>query len=658
AYGGATFNTFFPGDIGEILVYSRTLPDAERRAAEAYLIRRWSLPGAEKLSKLDAKRAVKEAAAAEAARRRDAFERLLDEIDPLAQNGDFAAARKRLEKAKAQPQFAANAEKIDAALRVCKVLEDRAKAAAAGAKALVGTEVELRARRGRRRGEVKQVTDAGIVLVTKYKIGAKEFEKPVTVGWPTLAPDQVDEFAGKGGWKTAGPDGAVARAYLALGRKDNDGATKALAQAGDHPLAVHLRRKLGAPAAKVTAKTSAIPVPGGWPRNRKGLVFAWEAAGKPVILMNPATGRAHPCPLRVRGKAKMAADGSMQLDKGAYLLEGADKLLLAACKATNALTIETSMLPKDLKQDGPARIISFSQDAQNRNFTLGQSGGKLGLRLRTPLTGVNGSKPESTLCDLPKAGPCHVIVSYSPGRLVCYLNGRKVLETDKVQGDFSNWEPMHFLLGDEWKDSRDWAGTLRGIAIYNRFMSEAEAASSFRNSPRPRAVPAAAKTKKWKSIFNGEDMTGWTKYGGKAYVEEGALVADNEADLFHKAAWSEFVLDFETRGKAFGLNLAHAKAGRGAPHRVGLVFHKDGDLHVRRDGKRLWKSGGDKFRLKEWTPVRLALSKGGLKIYRGEKLIGKVDLPRAERKGGIYFYSHGGKAMIRKVRVRLPESGT
>ena len=59
-------------------------------------------------------------------------------------------------------------------------------------------------------------------------------------------------------------------------------------------------------------------------------------------------------------------------------------------------------------------------------------------------------------------------VTYSPGRLVYYLNGEKVTETADVQGDFSNWSSQHLLFGDEWDGARAWRGTLEGVALYAR----------------------------------------------------------------------------------------------------------------------------------------------------------------------------------------------
>ena len=39
--------------------------------------------------------------------------------------------------------------------------------------------------------------------------------------------------------------------------------------------------------------------------------------------------------------------------------------------------------------------------------------------------------------------------------------------------------PQHLMLGDEWKDSRDWKGSVRRVALLGRFLDEQEAARRY-----------------------------------------------------------------------------------------------------------------------------------------------------------------------------------
>ena len=75
--------------------------------------------------------------------------------------------------------------------------------------------------------------------------------------------------------------------------------------------------------------------------------------------------------------------------------------------------------------------------------------------------------------------PIHVVVTYEPGEMRAYVNGEEVLRSDKIQGDLSNWEPMHFIIGDEWEDSRDWKGSVSALGIWSRALSPDEARARF-----------------------------------------------------------------------------------------------------------------------------------------------------------------------------------
>lgn len=215
-----------------------------------------------------------------------------------------------------------------------------------------------------------------------------------------------------------------------------------------------------------------------WPTNKDGLVFLWETGDKPNLVRDVKTGKDRTYSLKSRGLVRLNRDYAMLLAGGAYLVEGADENLLAACKKSNALSIEATVIPYNLEQAGPARIVSFSTDAVTRNFTLGQERNKLILRLRTTKN-ETGFAPQLDLCELVAGKPNHIIVSYTPGQLVCYLNGKQVLKTDRSQGNLSNWVPHHLLFGDEWNGERDWAGRLEGVAIYSRAIGKEEAARNY-----------------------------------------------------------------------------------------------------------------------------------------------------------------------------------
>jgi hypothetical protein len=76
------------------------------------------------------------------------------------------------------------------------------------------------------------------------------------------------------------------------------------------------------------------------------------------------------------------------------------KTKIPALKLTQKLqdssqfTIFTKIATTNFQQEGPARIISLSQNHNWRNLTIAQWRKDLTIRVRMPLTGVNGKKPE------------------------------------------------------------------------------------------------------------------------------------------------------------------------------------------------------------------------------------------------------------------------
>ncbi len=173
--------------------------------------------------------------------------------------------------------------------------------------------------------------------------------------------------------------------------------------------------------------------------------------------------------------------------------------------------------------------------------------------------------------------------------------------------------------------------------------------------PAPRPVEEG-----WKSIFNGSDMKGWRTAGGRAYVEDGALVSTSSADFYYKADWAECMLACEMKAgggqkeNTAAVGLAQSGMGRGRS-RVRVTFHSDGDAHVNGAKKRLWRSGSGKFPLADWTPLKFEIRKDELKVFKGEKLMGTVNLSQVPmQKGGVYFYAYGDHtARMRNVRVRV-----
>ncbi|WP_315788845.1 VanZ family protein [Fischerella sp. JS2] len=119
-----------------------------------------------------------------------------------------------------------------------------------------------------------------------------------------------------------------------------------------------------------------------------------------------------------------------QENKGALLsssnwLETADavKKLNKRISNTSEFTISTTVATSDINQTGPARIVSISHDPLRRNFTLGQQGTALNLRLRTPITGENGGDVQLSIPNIfIDKQPHHLIITYSRPIIQVYVD--------------------------------------------------------------------------------------------------------------------------------------------------------------------------------------------------------------------------------------------
>jgi glycopeptide antibiotics resistance protein len=145
--------------------------------------------------------------------------------------------------------------------------------------------------------------------------------------------------------------------------------------------------------------------------------------------------------------------------------------LVETVRATDELSVEVWMAPRDTAQYGPARVISLSRNSGSRNFTLGQEGATIDFRLRTPVSGSNGAPvllrtENGTLT----AGVVHVVATYKDGIERLYINGlqrpeKLNLATDGIVGfatrktpvaqfahSFVYFFPLSFLLSVFWSN--------------------------------------------------------------------------------------------------------------------------------------------------------------------------------------------------------------
>ena len=171
----------------------------------------------------------------------EALPPLLSQYEQALKKGEYAAARTMVADASKDRAFASVVDTLAAATRVADELVKRDAAMRDGARKLVGKTHAFHTAKGRRRGQVKSVDEAGIAISTRIIInGVVQGESESRLAWGDLTPATQDRLAE--GWTVASADAHIAKAYLRMASSDVDGAEEELGGAAGHPLAERVKQ--------------------------------------------------------------------------------------------------------------------------------------------------------------------------------------------------------------------------------------------------------------------------------------------------------------------------------------------------------------------------------------------------------------------------------
>jgi len=181
---------------------------------------------------------------------------------------------------------------------------------------------------------------------------------------------------------------------------------------------------------------------------------------------------------RVRNDARWIGNskGVEFLETGQAISNSSSQEFFDRLVKGSGLTLELWIQTEDLKQSGPARILSYSIDTRFRNFTIGQLREKLAVRLRTTETSPNGMNPHLIIDDtFNYKGPQHMVVVYNFSEQRVYINGELKAQSEILKGNFSNWDPSCIIvIGNELTGNRPWKGKIYYVAVFNRPLTEQE----------------------------------------------------------------------------------------------------------------------------------------------------------------------------------------
>lgn len=153
-------------------------------------------------------------------------------------------------------------------------------------------------------------------------------------------------------------------------------------------------------------------------------------------------------------------------------------------KSTGEYSIEAWVIPANVTQDGPARIISYSGGTEASNFTLGQTLYNYDFLMRHSNTGADGNPALSTADadERLQAALQHVVVTYDPvrGRRI-YVNGEYTEDADNTEvGNLNDWDDTFaFVIGNEVSGDRPWSGIVKLVAVHDRALNQEQIAQNF-----------------------------------------------------------------------------------------------------------------------------------------------------------------------------------
>ncbi|MDF1850339.1 MAG: DUF1592 domain-containing protein [Verrucomicrobiales bacterium] len=169
---------------------------------------------------------------------------------------------------------------------------------------------------------------------------------------------------------------------------------------------------------------------------------------------------------RWESKGDLVVEGNAIQVSGGLRYRGDARELSQDIRDLREFSVEFWFLPENLKQGGPARILTFSKNTSERNFTIGQEKDRLAVRLRTNKTDRNGMPGLLSSGERLRTEWTHgVFVYQAGGDSLLYLNG-KLAGKQRFGDNLSKWDvSFPVLVGDEASGGRDWRGSLSDIRI-------------------------------------------------------------------------------------------------------------------------------------------------------------------------------------------------
>jgi hypothetical protein len=173
-------------------------------------------------------------------------------------------------------------------------------------------------------------------------------------------------------------------------------------------------------------------------------------------------------------------DGALAVQSSTLIAsDDAATKLSQAVKDSNEITIEAWVKSASVDQDGPARIVTMSHDAYERNATLGQEGDYYQVRMRCTESTDNGKPYLTTDAGVVTTELTHIVYTRTDGKASVFINGVETA-SDSSAGDLSSWDSSYSLaLANELSGGRPWLGEYHLVAIYSRALSTQDVTQNY-----------------------------------------------------------------------------------------------------------------------------------------------------------------------------------
>lgn len=201
-------------------------------------------------------------------------------------------------------------------------------------------------------------------------------------------------------------------------------------------------------------------------------LYTFNARGGDVV--RDESGVGDPLDLQIGNPSAVSwtSDGLQLNDPVLISTAGPAQRLIAAVRASRAITIDAWITPAELGLTGPARIVTLSETTGRRNVTLGQDDDRFDVRFRTSATDGNGIPSLAAPAGSLRTRMTRVVYTRdAAGQARIHVDGEEVAAAN-IGGDLSNWDGnFRLALGNETTGDRPWRGTYHRLAIYSRALS-------------------------------------------------------------------------------------------------------------------------------------------------------------------------------------------